>query len=409
MANLEVRELNLKNPFIIASSPATHGVKAVLKSSKALPGAVVMRNYGHGTGGGSFISPSSEAMYEGKQCYHSHAVGTQIKDSFASFEEYCEAVSYLRKQMPEDVKLWVSVGHFKDMEAGVDWENIWTNQAIELERAGADALELHFNTPGVAVTRNRIYDFYRLIQNTTKMLKRVVKLPIMVKLPVEGCDPLRAMEAAVYGGANAIGPTARWKGFAFDLDWGKSQPKPGSGYGGTQALPIACYTVAEARLNEIKLPMYAGGGIFSWEAAAKLILSGSQCVQLGSLACCLGPKAVSGLIESFDKWMDRSGYSNIEDLCGKALALLTMPKELSEERTRRLGTAYRDTKPDPDLCIGCGNCEEACWYEGISVKDGIAEKLGGCIGCGYCFQVCPTNALHVEAGNILTSVFNNIK
>ena len=55
MADLSVRELGLVNPVIIASSPATHGVKAVLKSAGARPGAVVMRNYGHGAGGGAFI------------------------------------------------------------------------------------------------------------------------------------------------------------------------------------------------------------------------------------------------------------------------------------------------------------------------------------------------------------------
>jgi dihydropyrimidine dehydrogenase (NAD+) subunit PreA len=86
----------------------------------------------------------------------------------------------------------------------------------------------------------------------------------MVKLPVEACDPLRAMEAAVHGGADAVGPTARWKAFVFDLNWKQSQARAGGGYGGTQALPVACYTVAEARLNGLDLPMYAGGGVFSW-------------------------------------------------------------------------------------------------------------------------------------------------
>lgn len=406
MADLRIKELKLRNPVIVASSPATHGIKAVLKSSKSLPGALSMRNYGHGGGGGTFISSLAEDVYSGKPCYQSHAIGTQIDDMFSSFEEYCEAVSYIRKEMHEDVKLWVSVGHFKDLlESEINWEKKWATQAVELERAGADALELHFNTPAVAVTRDRVYDFYRLIYNTTKMLKSIVKIPVMVKLPVEACDPLRAMEAAVFGGADAIGPTARWKGFDFELDWRKSQPRPGSGYGGTQALPIACYTVAEARLSGITLPMYAGGGVFSWEAAAKLILAGSQCVQVGTLACCLGPKAVARLIDGLNKWMDDNGYSCIDDLCGEALTLMKLPMKIVEERTRRLGNAYKEARPDPDLCTGCGYCTEACWYEGIHIKNGLAEKLDGCIGCGYCFQVCPTGALQVDAGDILSSVF----
>ena len=44
--------------------------------------------------------------------------------------------------------------------------------------------------------------------------------------------------------------------------------------------------------------------------------------------------------------------------------------------------------------------------EGIEMKGKAAVKTDRCIGCGYCFQVCPTEALHVEKGDILASAFN---
>ena len=144
------------------------------------------------------------------------------------------------------------------------------------------------------------------------------------------------MEAAVQAGADAIGPTARWKAFVFDLDWRQSTARPGGGYGGTQALPIACYTVAEARLSGITTPIYAGGGVFSWDAAAKLIMAGSDCVQLGSLACCLGPGAVADTIGEFSAWMDRQGYPNLDSLRGEALQLFTMPATQAERRNESL-------------------------------------------------------------------------
>jgi len=410
MADLYVKEFDMINPFVIASSPATQGVYAVLKSAKSLPGAIVMRNFGHGAGGGSYTTPSVDAMSKGMPASQIHAVGTQIKDFFSNLEEYCEGVSKTRKKMPKEVKLWASVGHFSDtVNSGISWETEWARQAKELELAGADALELHFNTPGVSTARNRVYDFYRMIYNTIKLIKNVVKIPVMVKLPVEACDPLRAIEAAVFGGADGIGPTARWKGFVFDLDWEKTQARPGSGYGGSQALPIACYVTAETRMNGIKTPMYTGGGVYSWEAAAKIIMSGSQCVQLGTVACCIGPRAVSELIKGFNNWMDQKGYKDIESLRGEALQLFNLPKVTSDERTKRLGKAYKVTEPDKNLCIGCGKCIDACWFEGMNLTDGLAEKTKKCIGCGYCFQVCPTGALKVQAGEILASPFDEGK
>jgi len=407
MADLTVKALGLSNPFVIAASPATHGAQAVLKSASARPGAVVMRNFGHGAGDGSLVLPSTEDMRAGKHAIQSHALGARLQDSFASLEAYCEAVSRVRREMPPEVKLWVSIGHFRDLlTPGKDWQSAWVREAVEVERAGADALELHFNTPGVAVAGGRVFDFYRLVYTATRVIKQAVGVPVLVKLPVESCDPLRAMEAALHGGADALGPTARWKGFVFDLDWRRSQATPGGGYGGSQALPIICYVVAEARRNGVDAPLYAGGGVFGWEAAAKLIMAGSQCVQLGSFACCLGPSAVAQLIADFAAWMDEAGYTDIDALCGDALNLFTMPREVANERRGRLAAAYREAQPDPALCTACEQCVEVCWYDAVSLQDGLAVKSESCIGCGYCFQVCPTDALSVPAGDILASVFS---
>jgi len=122
MIDLSVPELGLANPFIIASSPATQGAYAVLKSASALPGAIVMRNYHHGAGGGAYLGPSAEAMRAGEHAVQSHALGTQVSDGFHSLDEYVETAARLRRQMPPAVKLWVSIGHFADtITPGVDW------------------------------------------------------------------------------------------------------------------------------------------------------------------------------------------------------------------------------------------------------------------------------------------------
>ncbi len=406
MVDLSVQALGLANPFVVAASPATHGAFAVLKSARARPGAVTMRNLGHGAGDGSLVLPSTDEMGAGRHAIQSHALGARLQDPFPSLEAYCEAVSRVRREMPDEVKLWVSIGHFRDLTTpGRDWRRDWVREAVEIERAGADAVELHFNTPGVVVSGDRLFDYYRLVYTATRVIKRAVGVPVMVKLPVESCDPLRAVEAALHGGADAVGPTARWKGFVFDLDWRRSLATPGGGYGGSQALPVIAYVVAEARMNGVQAPMYAGGGVFGWEAAAKLIMAGSQCVQLGSLACCLGPEAVARTIAGLAAWMEDAGYMSVDALCGQALQLLTMPPAVARERQARLERAYREAQVAPTLCTGCEACVEVCWYDALSMQDGLAGKGEACVGCGYCAQVCPTGALDVPAGDIVAGVF----
>lgn len=70
MADLYVKKFDMINPFVVASSPATQGALNVLKSAKMRPGAIVLRNYGHGSGGGSFIGPDSKAMFGGEMAIH---------------------------------------------------------------------------------------------------------------------------------------------------------------------------------------------------------------------------------------------------------------------------------------------------------------------------------------------------
>lgn len=393
------------NPFVIASSPATQGARNLLKSASVRPGALVLRNFGHGAGGGSFIWPSADAMYKGS-AFHSHAVGTQIQDTISTLEQYCGEVKEIKKEMDSDIKLWVSVGHYSDIVKGGDWEKNWITQAKELRSAGADALELHFNTPGVAVAKDRSFNYYELVARCTKMIKEAVPgMPVMVKLAIEACDPLTAIRRAVASGADAVGPTARWKGFYFDLDWKRTQARPGSGYGGTQATPIVCYTVAEARSKGIVTPMYAGGGVFSYTQALQILMAGSNCVQIGALACSGGTGAVENLMRQTEAWMDNNGYNSVDDLCGDALKLFNMSKEVSDYRTQKLGSAYKTAKPDVAKCIGCGRCADVCWHDSIHIENRKAVKKDTCIGCGYCFQVCPVGALKVDAGSILKTAY----
>ncbi|MBT3294630.1 MAG: 4Fe-4S binding protein [Verrucomicrobia bacterium] len=59
---------------------------------------------------------------------------------------------------------------------------------------------------------------------------------------------------------------------------------------------------------------------------------------------------------------------------------------------------------DPDKCIGCGKCSEACHFDAM-LFDGPANDIVGktwridplaCEGCGLCARVCPVDAIHNE-------------
>jgi heterodisulfide reductase subunit A len=96
-------------------------------------------------------------------------------------------------------------------------------------------------------------------------------------------------------------------------------------------------------------------------------------------------------------------------LCGLAQG----PKFASETITQACGAVSRATMVlskkeivaegvinhvDSSLCRACGECEKACSFEAIKIKEGergrklavVTETL--CTGCGVCNVACPTGA-----------------
>lgn len=247
---------------------------------------------------------------------------------------------------------------------------------------------------------------HQLLRHSIELMKKTVpNMPIMAKLAIESTDALTSMRIAEAAGAAAAGPTARWKGYYMDIDWRGTEARPGAGYGGTQATPLVCYSIAEARTAGVKLPLYGGGGVFNYENAARILMAGSEMVQLGALACAGGTMACKKLISDLNSWMDENGYADMDSLVGDSLKLFQMDADFTKKRQNKLADAYQTADADRTKCIGCGRCEDVCWHQGIEIKERKAYKTDKCIGCGYCFQVCPTQALYVDKKGILRSAF----
>jgi len=50
-----------------------------------------------------------------------------------------------------------------------------------------------------------------------------------------------------------------------------------------------------------------------------------------------------------------------------------------------------------DICVGCGDCLEACVFKGMEMIDGKAKvNQKRCLGCGRCESACPNGAISIE-------------
>lgn len=50
---------------------------------------------------------------------------------------------------------------------------------------------------------------------------------------------------------------------------------------------------------------------------------------------------------------------------------------------------------DEDACVGCGDCIDACVWNGNEMLDDIAHITDRCLGCGRCVEVCPNDAISI--------------
>lgn len=55
-------------------------------------------------------------------------------------------------------------------------------------------------------------------------------------------------------------------------------------------------------------------------------------------------------------------------------------------------------KINPDLCNGCGQCEDTCAFGSVSIIDGQAVVNDSCTLCGACLDECPAEAISVMGG-----------
>jgi len=69
---------------------------------------------------------------------------------------------------------------------------------------------------------------------------------------------------------------------------------------------------------------------------------------------------------------------------------------------KKLRTEAITAVVNPDLCRGCGRCEEVCEFKAIELVE-VAPKVVNarineisCKGCGTCSVTCPTGAISMK-------------
>jgi dihydropyrimidine dehydrogenase (NAD+) subunit PreA len=165
------------------------------------------------------------------------------------------------------------------------------------------------------------------------------------------------------------------------------------GYCGPAVKPIALNMVAEIARDPATrgMPISGIGGVTTWRDAAEFIAMGCGTVQVCTAAMTYGFKIVQEMIDGLSDYMDRKGYSSLDDFRGRAVPNVTDWQFLNLNYVTK-------ARIDQDACIKCGRCHIACEdtsHQAITaMKDGVRhfEVIDEeCVGCNLCVNVCPVD------------------
>ena len=183
---------------------------------------------------------------------------------------------------------------------------------------GINALELNVSCPNVKDGGMIFGQDPEMVRQVVKEVKGVSKVPVICKLSPNVTDIKKIAAAAEEGGADAVSLINALLGLAIDVK--TRRPKLGNvtgGLTGPAIKPVALRMVWEVA-RVVSVPVIGIGGITNATDALEFIIAGATAIQVGT-ANFFRPKATIEIIEGIIDYLNRNGYSDINQLRGSVI------------------------------------------------------------------------------------------
>jgi dihydroorotate dehydrogenase (NAD+) catalytic subunit len=184
------------------------------------------------------------------------------------------------------------------------------------DHEGVDAIELNISCPNIKEGGIQFGCSLLGTHDVVSAVRKVTSLPLIPKLTPNVTDPASFARASEDAGADAVSLVNTFLAMAIDVE--TRQPKLTNGLGGLSGpaiRPIAVRMVYECR-RAVKIPIIGMGGIATVEDALEFIIAGANAVQVGT-ANFVDPFLWQGLIDGINSYLDRHGFSSVNDLVGQ--------------------------------------------------------------------------------------------
>ena len=388
--------LKLRNPVIVGSAENVHTARMIQRAAHAGAAAVVTKTQ-------HLTLPGDNRPYRERQLRRYKFMNIEKGTEREYDPELTEKGVYFTLITPNLGGLLKSEDIVPQIKKAKEIVNIpiiasiageslneYEEMARMNEQAGADAIEVldphHYGVLGGSISFTK----FTLLE-AIQVVRKVVDLPISAKSAFAWENPAKTMKAIKEAGANMVTAVGEMSLPALEIDVEKGEPLYNMHMGcyGSWFKPISISWVARAAQTS-ELPISGVSGITKWNHAVEYIMAGASTVQVCSILFARGFKAIGEIVNGIREFMERKGYLNLEDFRGIALDKIRSKMELFYKYTPMVSFV------DENLCRGCGECEDVCYQEAISIQEGVVQiESGKCIGCELCISTCPVKALYL--------------
>ena len=290
--------LKLKSPFVAASSGYTANMEKMIALAHSGVGAIVLKSLFEEqiSSEAEFIRTQSAEYPENADFIHRYVTEHSVA-------KYVDLIKEAKKRCGVPI-----IGSINCFSLGK-----WTGFAKEIERAGADALELNLYSLPVSQFRSsqEIEDSYRQI---VKEVSQSVKIPVSVKIGNEYTNLTQFVSSLKGYGASAVTMFNRFY-------------SPDISLKSLRLVPSAPYSAKHDYIKELRwiaivssvvkgMDLSASTGVHDPCSAIKLLLSGAKTVQLCSVLYQQGPFVVATFIEELKWFMECKGFKRVSDFTG---------------------------------------------------------------------------------------------
>ncbi|MBN2410175.1 dihydroorotate dehydrogenase-like protein [candidate division KSB1 bacterium] len=292
-------KLTLRNPVIISSSGLTKSIDKIKAGEEAGAGAVVLKSLFEEVLAGEDFGIQESVSYHAEAYDY---LRSELELQYGS-REYLDLIREAKKSV--DIPVIASINC-----VSAKW---WPNFAAQIEKSGADALELNVFKTATDITEsgNAIEQMYFDILDT---VKSKVRIPVSLKIGSYFSALPNFASRLDKLGVDALVLFNRFT--EPDIDINKLELKTTFEFSQKYELykPLRWTALLSGIL---KCDISATTGIKTAEDVIKLLLAGAATVQLGSVLYKNGFEVIDGMLKEISAWMERHDFQNIDQFRGK--------------------------------------------------------------------------------------------